>query len=126
MSDEQSLYERVGGAQVVDAMVGAFYERVFADAVLRPFFETVDKDKLLRMQEELFTAALGGPPATSPMHLREAHAGRGIEPRHLVLFTEHLVETLRDLDLPEDEADAVIGRIAVYADDVLGGGGEDG
>jgi len=124
--DAPSLYERVGGAEAVDAMVGAFYRRVFADPDLRPFFESVDKDKLERMQRELFTAALGGPPATSPMHLRDAHAGRGIEPRHLGLFTEHLVETLRDLELPQDEADAVVARIALYSDDVLGGGGEDG
>jgi hemoglobin len=124
--DEPSLYERVGGAEAVDAMVGAFYRRVFADPVLRPFFESVDRDKLERMQWELFTAALGGPPATSPMDLRDAHAGRGIEARHLGLFTEHLVETLRDLDLPRDEADAVVARIAMYSDDVLGGGGEDG
>jgi hemoglobin len=124
--DEPTLYERVGGPEAVDAMVGAFYRRVFADPVLRPFFESVDKDKLVRMQQELFTAALGGPPATSPMHLRDAHAGHGIEARHLGMFTEHLVETLRDLELPRDEADAVIARIAVYSDDVLGGGGEDG
>ena len=126
MSEEPSLYERVGGASAIDAMVGEFYERVFADPVLRPFFESVDKDKLLRMQQELFKAALGGPPTTSPMHLRDAHAGRGIESRHLVLFTEHLIETLNARDLPRDAVDGVVARIALYSDDVLGGGGEDG
>jgi hemoglobin len=124
--DGVSPYDQLGGAAGVDAMVGDFYRRIFADPMLRPFFESTDRDKLFRMQHEFFGAALGGPVTYSGTSLSEAHAGRGIEPRHLARFTEHLVATLRDRGLSAEDADGVVARIAMHADDIVGGGGEDG
>ena len=120
------LFEAMGGQEGVDDSVSAFYARIFADPELRPFFEHSDQVKLVAMQQEFFSAALGGPVTYSGTSLREAHAGRGIQPRHLARFAEHLLATLRERGLSADAAETVVARIAVYSDDVLGEVGEDG
>jgi hemoglobin len=43
------------------------------------------------MQREFFAAALGGPQAYSGLSLTQAHAGRGITPRHFNRFVQHLL-----------------------------------
>jgi hemoglobin len=122
-----SLYDEIGGQAGVDALVSDFYGRVFGDPVLRPFFERADQHKLITMQQQFFAVALGGPVEYAGSSLREAHGGLGITPRHLSLFTEHLLETLLDRGVGRDEADQVVSHIALYADDVIGEGvGEDG
>ncbi len=120
------LYDQVGGQDGIDAMVDQFYEGVLTDPELRPFFESADRAKLLAMQKAFFAAALGGPVAYSGTSLHDAHAGRGIEPRHLSAFTEHLMATLHERGVPPDAADEIVSRIAQHADDIVGGGGEDG
>ncbi|HXG48336.1 MAG TPA: hypothetical protein VNO52_11980, partial [Methylomirabilota bacterium] len=35
---KQSIYDQIGGASAVEATVEAFYERVLADPLLKPFF----------------------------------------------------------------------------------------
>ena len=118
-----SLYERVGGADGIDALVVDFYNRVLADPLLAPFFKHADIDKLLAMQREFFSAALEGPLPYSGRSLHLAHFGRGIGRRHFARFVEHLLATLHTLELSEREVSAIIGRVNVYVDDVTGGHG---
>jgi len=125
-NDGTTLFERLGGDAAVADMVGDFYGRVFADPVLRPFFESTDHEKLVRMQAEFFVAALGGPPSSSITTLSEVHAGRGIEAQHLARFTDHLMATLRDRGVDPEAVDQVVARIAMHADEIVGGVTEDG
>lgn len=121
-----SLYDQLGGQDAIDEMVDQFYDRVLSDPELSPFFATADRDRLVRMQQEFFGAALGGPPGYSGTSLQEAHAGRGIGAPELARFTGHLLDTLHQRGLPADAADQVVARIALAGDDIVGGGGEDG
>lgn len=115
---ERSLYERVGGERAVDELVGEFYRRVLSDPELSPFFTDVEMDKLRCMQREFFAAALGGPVTYSGRPIAEVHAGRGIRPRHLQRFMDHLMETLRDRALDEDDVYDIASRINLYADQI--------
>ena len=121
-----TLYERIGGEEGIEAVVSAFYERVFADPTLRPFFDGVHADKLTAMQREFFSAALGGPVQYSGASLRSAHANRGITSRELTLFTDHLFEALIGTDLDRNDASAIVSRIATSTEDIIGGVSEDG
>jgi hemoglobin len=123
---EGSLYDRVGGEPAIARLMDAFYDRVFADPELRPFFDGVSLDRLRRMQREFFCAALGGPVVYSGRALSEVHYGRGIRPRHLRLFLDHLLETLRGQEVSENDAYDVVSRIHVYADDITGATTVDG
>ena len=117
--DGSTLYERLGGAEAVAGAIGAFYQRVLADEVLRPFFDGVDLDKLERMQNEFFTVALGGPGTYAGMRLADAHRGRGIRPRHLTRFTDHLLATMLERGMAPDAVDEVAARVTLLGADVL-------
>jgi hemoglobin len=122
----ESLYDQIGGQDAIDEMVDQFYERVLADPELSPFFASADRTRLIRMQQEFFGAALGGPTGYSGTSLRDAHAGRGIGAADLACFTGHLLDTLQQRGFSGDAADQVVSRIAMAGDDIVGGGGEDG
>jgi hemoglobin len=128
--EESSLYDRVGGERGIEHLVSAFYERVLSDPELAPFFENVPMPKLLTMQKEFFSEALGGPLFYSGRSLRDVHRGRGIQKEHLRRFTDHLLSTLtssgEQLGLTEQEIDAIHSRIALEADEIGGGGAEAG
>ena len=130
MSDEQNLYERIGGEAGIEQLVKSFYNRVLADEELAPFFEHVPMDKLRTMQKEFFSEALGGPLFYSGRPLREVHAGKGIKKEHLRRFTDHLFEVLDEgkveMGLTPQEVDAIYSRIALEADEIGGGGAETG
>jgi hemoglobin len=115
-----TLYDRIGGEPVITDLVGRFYDRVFADPHLAPYFRGVTLTKLRHMQVELFTAALDGPVAYSGPALGEVHAGRGIGDRQVSAFLEHLLATLREVGIDEDDAEQVVHRIAMLAPDVTG------
>ena len=120
------MYDEVGGETVVRELVGDFYQRVFADPELRPFFDDAHRDRLERMQFEFFSAALGGPIEYSGTSLRDAHARHHIGTAQLTLFTQHLLETMSDKNLSSAAVDMIIDRISRYSDDIVGGSAEDG
>ena len=120
------MYDEVGGEAAVRALVGDFYQRVFADPELRPFFADAQRDRRERMQFEFFSAALGGPIEFSGTTLRDAHAGRHIGTAQLTLFTQHLLDTMKERELSPAAVDMIIDRISRYADDIVGGSAEDG
>ncbi len=122
---KQSIYERIGGEQAVERLVGDFYRRVLGDGELRPFFQNSSIENLHRMQRAFFAAALGGPVAYEGKTMAEAHHGRGIRPHHLRRFLDHLIETLRD-ELDEDDVYEIMSRIQIYADEITGTTSVDG
>ncbi len=123
---EDNLFERAGGEHGVEKLVTAFYARVLSDPVLAPMFDGVETAKLQRMQVELFSAALGGPAIYSGRGIREVHAKLGIQHEHIRLYVEHLLVTLKSMDLDENDVNAIYSAIAVYADELTGGMTSDG
>jgi hemoglobin len=50
MPATQSLYDQLGGEEMVTKTVHIFYKKVLADPRLRPFFENMDMIRLESMQ----------------------------------------------------------------------------
>jgi len=115
-----SLYERLGGEDMIAALIPAFYRRVLADPELAPFFSNTPMERLHAMQHEFFTMATGGQPHYTGRSLAHAHHGHGITFDHFGRFTGHLLETLRDLGVTEAEADEVIDRVNLMANEITG------
>lgn len=124
----ETLFERVGGAEVVGEMVQQFYARVLADPQLRPFFENTSLDKLVHMQQEFFAAALDGPMGTGDPDLAKIHQGMAIGRKHITLFVNHLISVLDERQaINRRDAMDIVFRIATYSDQVMGeAGGADG
>lgn len=119
-SDSPSLYDRIGGAPAVEALIPDFYKRVLADAELAPFFAATNIEALGAMQRQFFAMALGGPVAYSGRPLGHVHHGRGITGAHFARFAGHLVDSLKASGLSPQETDEVIARIDTYANEITG------
>jgi hemoglobin len=93
---------------------------------LKPFFEKTSMDKLRRMQREFFSAALDGPITYTGRPLGYVHHGRGITKHHFALYVGHLIDTLRDHGINDQDVQDIIGRINTYADEITGNVGSAG
>lgn len=122
----ETIYEKIGGSPIIERLVTAFYQRVLADPLLSPFFATTSIDKLKKMQIAFFTIALGGPEPDLSISLYESHRGRGIQRHHLTQFTKHLMDTLQEIGIEQENATKVYQRIATYSDEILGDASVDG
>ena len=120
LNKQQTLFERVGGEQTIRKLIHEFYDRVVADPELKPFFKNTSMDKLRRMQREFFSAALDGPITYTGRPLNYVHHGRGITKHHFALYVAHLIETLRDHGIDDQDVNDLIGRINTYANEITG------
>jgi hemoglobin len=121
MSDE-SLYQRLGGAQMIEKAVDAFYQKVLADDRVRRFFDDIDMDQQRARQREFLTYSLGGPATYTGKELRVAHqrlVDAGLSDIHFVIVCEHLVSTLNELGAPPDAVVGVLTFLESKRDDVL-------
>jgi hemoglobin len=119
MSNTQTaseLYERVGGAGSIDALVGAFYFNVLRDERVAHFFRDVSVNRVIHHQRLFLTEALGGGRGYAGRSLAAAHsrliAEAGLKPEHFDAVIEILATTLTDLEVDEDAAQEVIDRVA--------------
>jgi len=119
-ADNRSLYERIGGEAVVDKLIDRFYGKVTSDPELAPFFKHSPMENLLKMQKEFFCTALDGPQGYFGLSVVKAHQGRGIKMRHCNLFAQHLLESLKELKISEEDVQAVVARINLRVNDVVG------
>lgn len=113
-----SIYEQIGGAEALEAVVEDFYARVLADDELASFFTGTNMSRLKGKQVEFFAAALGGPEPYAGAPMRQVHQGRGITMHHFELVAGHLTESLPAAGAPEEIVEQIIGAIAPLAADI--------
>ena len=115
-----SLYEQLGGAGSIAAVVDDFYRRVMADDALAAVFAGVDMDRLLRHQTRFLSFALGGPNQYAGRSMRAAHAGLGITLAQFAAVAAHLSAALAACGVPAALIDRVIGHVAGLQPDIVG------
>ncbi len=116
--NEKTLYEKIGGEQAVIQLVDSFYTRVLDDELLAEFFKNTSMQRLKNMQKEFFTIALGGPEQYSGLSMSHAHQGKGIHAKHFSAFVGHLLDTLSEHNLTEEERYQIITDINHHVEDV--------
>ena len=97
-----TLYERLGGAPAINAVVEGMYEKIFNDPKLSDFFRKTDKEKQKQAQRDFLTYATGGSSEWHGKDMKTAHEGRGILNKEFDLVVGHVVTTMKDLNVPED------------------------
>jgi hemoglobin len=86
-----SIYDEIGGAAAVTAVVDALYERLVSDPDLMAYFDGKDMASLKAHQRALVTVATGG--ATEEYGgrmMQPAHAGLGITNEAFDKVLDHL------------------------------------
>ncbi len=116
----RTIYDEIGGAPAVEAVVDALYERLIADPGLMAYFDGRDMARLKDHQRALVTVALGG---TS-----EEYAGRMMQPAHAGLAVtheafdkvlDHLLAVLTDAGVPAVTAAKILAILQPLRTDVV-------
>lgn len=119
-----TLYEKIGGAQAIDAAVDLFYRKVLADDRIRHFFDGVDMQKQGKMQKNFFTFAFGGPNTYSGKNMKAAHARliteKGLNDSHFDAVLENFASTLKELGVDDELISQAAAVAESVRDDVVG------
>ncbi len=116
---EQTLFQRIGGKDAVNAAVDLFYSKVLADNRIKHFFDNVDMPKQRAHQKAFLTYAFGGLPNYPGKNLREAHRHLDLKEEHFTAVAENLQNTLTEMGVPTDLIGEVMAIAASTHDDVL-------
>lgn len=104
--DAPSLYERMGGYDVIAATVDDFLARLNADARLQPLFVGVSATSGPRIRQHIVDfvcAETGGPCAYHGRSMADAHAGMPIADEHFDAAVDHMGDALESQGVGERE-----------------------
>ena len=119
VTEEQTLYERLGGADAVDAAVDIFYRNVLQDDRISSFFDDVNMQEQIAKQKSFLTMVFGGPTDYDGLDMRKAHQKFDLEDVHFDAVLEALEDALDELDVPSEMIEEVIEIAESTRDDVL-------
>lgn len=117
-----SLYEELGGAAALDAVVDSFYRKVLSDDRIARFFEGVDMERQAAKQKAFLTMVTGGPAHYTGKDMRTGHAHlvkMGLNDSHVDAVIENLGATLREFNVSEEKIAQVAAIANSVRDDVL-------
>jgi hemoglobin len=117
-----TLYEKLGGADAVDAAVDIFYRKMLADERVNYFFDNTDMDKQIAKQKGFLTMVFGGPNNYTGKSMRDGHkhlVARGLNDEHVDIVIEHLGNTLKELGAADEDINEVATIANSVRDDVL-------
>lgn len=118
-----SLYEDLGGAKALDAVVDAFYKKVLADERVNGFFDATDMERQSKKQKAFLAFAFGGPNNYTGKKLSDGHAHlveRGLNDSHVDAIIELLGATLTEFDVPAEKIQEAAAVAESVRDQVLG------
>ena len=101
-----SLYEWIGGSEVLYRLTARFYDKVLHDDLLRPLFEGMPPEHP-RHVADFIAEVLGGPQAYTEKrgghaHMASRHFGRDITQAQRRHWLELLLETADEIGIPDD------------------------
>lgn len=128
-SSQSSLYDQLGGAKAIRAVVDDFVPRVASDTrvnftrqgTAHPWNAT--PENVAHLKEQLvafFTQATGGPADYHGKSMEEAHQGMQISEPQWDAFVEDFKATLNQLNVPPSLQEQLIAKIAPTHDQIVG------
>lgn len=116
---EPTLYEKLGGAGSIKAVVEAFYAPVLSDPLLAPTFAGIDLGRLKRHQALFISQALGGPRQYDGRDMFQAHKAFLITGEQFDAVAGHLVAALEQCGVGAADIDTVMGAVAPLRRDIV-------
>lgn len=118
--NDATLYQRLGGAAGVEAVVDASLKRIHDDLRINIFFENSDLADLRRLLIEQICAATGGPCTYSGRSMEEAHSGMNLTDRDFDVFVEDLVAAMTEVKVSPDLQQEVLALFGPMRPQVVG------
>ena len=117
-----TLYEKIGGQQMIYKATHYLYVNLLRNERLSPFFENTDIEKQQRKMSAFLTYIFGGNSLYTGKSMRRAHEGivaAGLNDEHVDAMIECVCETLRELNIDNNCIGEVVQAIEKHRDDVL-------
>ncbi len=111
-----SLFAQVGGKANIAAIVDRFYEKMLADADIRPLLAKANLPALKQRQAQFLTFALGGPADPKGRVTAPGHAHLLTQPSQVERAATHLALALSELNMAPELVDAVMERMTQELD----------
>jgi hemoglobin len=101
-----TLYDWLGGEEVLTRLIDRFYEKIPADPLLAPLFASMPKEHFLHVTQ-FIAEVLGGPADYSKLHgghpaMVRHHLGKGITEQQRRRWVDLLIDTANEMALPDD------------------------
>ena len=101
MEEKKSLFEELGGRPQLMKIVKHFYDKVYAHPWLGLYFKNTPQEHIENQQADFMTGALGGPKIYAGRSPNDAHPHLFITEELYVLRTHLMMETLKELNVPQ-------------------------
>jgi len=105
---ESSLYERLGGAEAIAAVVRAFEARAANDGRINQKFARSDLDRLTKEFVDQLCHDTGGPCTYTGRDMTQTHTNMGVTTGEFDAFMDDLVATLDDFKVGKDDQDQLL------------------
>ena len=102
MSEEKTLFERLGGETSLREIIDCFIDRVFADRMIGFFFRNADRARLKEMEYQLAAEFLGADVKYTGKPLGKAHVNHPIMGGHFARRRQIFKETLEHFQVAEE------------------------
>lgn len=125
MTEQSTLFDRVGGRPFFEELTRRFYEGVERDPVLRPLYPDDEQGlEAARVHLELFLVQYwGGPPTYNDTRgaprLRMRHAPFPIGPAERDAWLRHMTEAVRQADLSPLDEMQLLGYLTTSAEHLM-------
>lgn len=116
---EASLYDRLGGAPALSAVIDDFVGNVATDPRINGFFANTDVSRLKRLLNEQVCAGTGGPCQYTGRSMKATHTGMGVTEAHFNALVENLVKTLDKFGVPAREKNELLGVLGSMKNDIV-------
>ena len=119
---EITLYERLGGYDGINGFVNNLLPRLQSDSQLGRFWEHRGDDGLEREKQLLIdylSENTKGPVYYTGRNMKKSHKGMGISESDWTVFLTHAGDTLKALNVPENECNDVVAFVLSLKDDIV-------
>jgi hemoglobin len=122
LSQEKTLYQRLGGYDAIAAVVDDFVAQLATDPSMSVFFKghSTDSIKKIRMHIiDFICNAAGGPCAYTGRDMKTSHKGLGITEAQWNKSVEYLKNTLNKFKVPEKEQNELFAAVSSVKKDIV-------
>jgi hemoglobin len=118
-TQEKSLYDRLGGADAINALTESWVARVGGDDRANGKFVRTDIERLKKEVVDQLCEATGGPCTYTGRSMLETHAGMKVTAGEFDVVMQHLDAALDELSVPKTEQDELVGLLRPMRGDIV-------
>jgi hemoglobin len=115
----KSLYDRLGGGDVINKLTESWVARVGGDDRANGKFVRTDIERLMKEVVDQLCEATGGPCTYTGRSMLETHAGMKVTAGEFDVVMQHLGAALDELNVPKTEQDELVGLLRPMQDDIV-------